>query len=187
MSKLFPYSLYFMSFLPLWVSVLFIEIRSIFTKEPGIATEIGMIVFIFVGTIASWIVLTKQLKALHDEHPVKKTILNATEQKALSVEFLLSYILPLFAFDFTKWDQVVLFGFFFVIVGYLCISHNMYCANLVLDVMKYRFYDCEIENADGISSTIVIISQRPLTSMVKQQVPISTLNNDYSFDTIRRS
>lgn len=47
MSKLFPYSLYFMSFLPLWVSVLFIEIRSIFTKEPGIATEIGMIVFIF--------------------------------------------------------------------------------------------------------------------------------------------
>lgn len=183
MYKLFPYSLYFLSFLPLWISVLFIEIRSICSETQNLVSEYSVVVGIFLGVSISMYILLRQLKALHSEHAPKQTIKAAKEQKALSVEFLLSYILPLFAFDFTCWDEVLQFLIFFGIVGYLCISHNMYCANLVMDVMKYRFYDCEIENADGITHTVTIISQHKLTSKVGQQVHLTRLNNDYSFVT----
>ncbi|MBQ1502206.1 MAG: hypothetical protein IIZ45_06305, partial [Firmicutes bacterium] len=30
-------------------------------------------------------------------------VLSATEEKTITAEYLLSYILPLFAFDFTQW------------------------------------------------------------------------------------
>lgn len=55
----------------------------------------------------------------------KQTIKCAREKKAITAEFLLSYILPLFAFDFTLWNQVVLFLVFFVTLGYLCVSERV--------------------------------------------------------------
>lgn len=42
----------------------------------------------------------------------------------ITAEYLLSYILPLFAFDFTKWDEVVKFLIFFLTFSYLCIRHG---------------------------------------------------------------
>ena len=39
----------------------------------------------------------------------KQTIKVAREEKSIAAEFLLSCILPLFAFDFTLWNQAVLF------------------------------------------------------------------------------
>mgnify|MGYP000320977530 FL=1 len=60
----------------------------------------------------------------------------------ITAEYLLSYILPLFAFDFTKWDEVVKFLIFFLTFGYLCIKHNSFSVNIVLELLGYKMYDC---------------------------------------------
>lgn len=57
-------------------------------------------------------------------------------------EYLLSYILPLFAFDFTVWNGVVLFLIFFTILGFLCIKHNYFSVNIILEMAEFRFYNC---------------------------------------------
>ena len=44
-----------------------------------------------------------------DDEKYVLTINDAKESKTITAEFLLSYILPLFAFDFTQWDEVVKF------------------------------------------------------------------------------
>ena len=60
------------------------------------------------------------------------TIDDVEEEKALSSEYLLSYILPLFAFDFTVWHQVILFLVFFFVLAFLCICHNYFNVNILL-------------------------------------------------------
>lgn len=74
------------------------------------------------------------------EGSTKQTIKGARE-KNITAEFLLPYILPLFAFDFILWNQVVLFLVFFVTLGYLCIRHNYYSVNIVLEIVGYCFFN----------------------------------------------
>ena len=81
------------------------------------------------------------------------------EEKIISTEFLLSYVLPLFAFDFTKWDQVILFLIFYITMSFLCIRHNHFSVNIVLEFLHYRFYNCVIENDDKIRIDTKIISK----------------------------
>ena len=52
------------------------------------------------------------------------TIVDAKENKSIITDYMLSYILPLFVFDFTQWDGVVMFLIFFITLGFLCIKHN---------------------------------------------------------------
>ena len=73
--------------------------------------------------------------------------------------YLISYILPLFAFDFTLWDEVVEFMIFFIVLGFLCIYHNNFSVNIILELLQYRFYECSLLNADNIEVEKVIISK----------------------------
>lgn len=183
MFSLFPYSLYFLSFSPLWVSILFIEIKSIVCTNRNHYTEWVGIGVILLLSISSMAVLLHQLSTLKRFKPPKRKIVSAREQKVITVEFLLTYILPLFAFDFTRWDEAILFCFFFIVVGYLCIHHNYYCVNVILDVMQYRFYECDLENPDGITTTMTVISRKRLNALVGEEISIKELNDDFSFHT----
>ena len=42
-----------------------------------------------------------------------RKVISAQEEKTITAEFLLSYILPLFTFDFRTWDGVFLFLIFY--------------------------------------------------------------------------
>ena len=126
MSVIFSASLFFMSFVPLWISILFIDVKSIVTGGE-IRTEVISIIIIVYRLVS------------------------CSEEKSVSAEYLLSYILPLFAFDFTQWDQVVLFLIFYVTLAFLCIRHNYFSINVILEVCHYRFYSCTLENEDHIS------------------------------------
>ena len=66
-------------------------------------------------------------------------IVSAVQEKGITSEFLLSYILPLFAFDFTLWSGCVEFLIYYVILAFLCIRNNNVYANLWLEVFGYKF------------------------------------------------
>lgn len=110
------------------------------------------------------------------------TIQKAKESKTITAEFLLSYILPLFAFDFTQWDEVVKFLIFFLIFGYLCIRHNIFSVNIVLELMHYRMYECRLMNTDGKEIKRTVISKDMLSIRKGQDIQGKILNNEFYLD-----
>lgn len=182
MSKLFSFSLYYISFAPLWLSILFIDIKSYVENSNNLWTEKISIVCIIICTLICLIVLSIELRSNGKESTIPEILKQAKEEKTITAEYLLSYILPLFAFDFTAWNGVVLFLIFFITLGFLCIKHNYFSVNIVLEIAKFRFYNCILKNEDGIETEQIIISRRRLTGCIGEELYLKFLNNEYKFD-----
>lgn len=180
MSKIFSLSLYFISFTPLWISVIFIDLKSIFTSKVSLYTEYISLFCIVVGVAISLLCIRSNLKKHTLEGTSLVTLQKSVKQKTITSEFLLSYILPLFAFDFTLWDNVILFLIFFTTFGYLCIKHNYFSANIVLEILNYNIYFCNVENTDKTNLDITIISRDELSLCKGEKISIKALNNDFN-------
>ena len=180
MSKAVSYSLFFLSFIPLWITVIFIDGKSLIEGNENNCTEKISIALILLNIIICFIVLL--VKINHKEHTYLYIIEKAAEEKMVTAEYLLSYILPLFAFDFTKWDEVVKFLIFFLTFGYLCIRHNSFSINIVLELLGYKMYDCNLKNGDGKSVEKTVISKKNLLVCKGEEVKIVTLNNEVWLD-----
>lgn len=180
MSKAVSYSLFFLSFIPLWITVVFIDGKSMFEDNGNKYTELISIVLILINVFICLIVLL--VKINKKENTYLYIIEKATEEKMITAEYLLSYILPLFAFDFTKWDEVVKFLIFFLTFGYLCIRHNSFSINIVLELLGYKMYECNLINADGKSVGRTVISKKNLLVCKGEEVKIVTLNNEFWLD-----
>lgn len=185
MSKIFSMCLYFASFLPLWISVLFIDIKNLIEGTQNYWTEIISISCIWTGMLFALVVIMVELKIRGKEGSTAYHLTNAKEEKTVTADFLLSYILPLFAFDFTLWDQVVLFLVFFFVLGFICVKHNYFSMNIVLEICNYRFYNCKLNNSDVVELERVIISRRRLNALVGEIVYLKHLNNEYQIDIER--
>lgn len=179
MAIITSFSMFFLSFFPLWISVLFIDIKSICEGNPNIGTEIISILLIFVATIISLIVLLFVLHPKETRGAQEYTIVSAREEKTITAEYLLSYILPLFAFDFTVWHEVVLFLIFFSVFAFLSIRHSCFSVNVVLEIMRYRFYSCELKNIDGISISKTVICQESLPAQIGSVIMVRAINNEH--------
>ena len=182
MFKLFSISLYFVSFLPLWISVIFIDVLSITEGQGDKGTEYVSIYCILIAMISSSIVIYHEIYKHGKEGSTLLTIKTAREEKSITAEFLLSYILPLFAFDFTLWSQVVLFLVFFVTLGYLCVRHNYYSINIILEIAGYRFYQCSLLNRDNVKTEQLIMSKQRLNELIGTDIYVVALNNEYRLD-----
>ena len=93
MSKLFTSALFFISFAPLWLSVIFVDTVSLLedTQSSGIE-KIGISTILVVFSISLVFVL-KKLRVEANSEAERYTILTVTEEKTVTSEFLLSYIL----------------------------------------------------------------------------------------------
>ncbi len=182
MSVLLSFSLYFLSFAPLWLSVFFIDAMSIIKGSTDIYTECISMILILAATILCLVVMLFALNPRDRDGAQNFSVDEVKEDKTITAEFLLSYILPLFAFDFTLWEEVVLFLIFFVVLGLLCIRHNYFCVNIVLELYGYRFYQCTMTNADGVTISKTVISRSRLNGKEHEEVTLRALNNDMMFD-----
>lgn len=180
MSVFFSGSLFYLSFVPLWLSVLFMDLNSIRSSNSCLYTEYISIACILIFTLISVFILLNKIRNSNNYiNSTVHTLLQVEEEKTITAEFLLSYILPLFAFNFTQWDGVVLFLIYFVVLGFLCIKHNYFSVNIVLEFANYRFYKCELLNGDGEKTSQTVISRTSLTGHIGERVYLKPLNNDY--------
>ena len=186
MLNLFPWCMYFLSFTPLWIAVAFVNIRSLMSGATHCLTEIISITLIFLGTVFGLIVLHCCLNRAKSEEQPGYVIEKAREQKTTTADFILAYILPLLAFDFTRWDQTVLFLIFFITLGLLCIRHNYLILNVILDLLGYRFYECTYRNIDNREINRVVLSQQRLNAKVGLTIKLFSLNDDYSLDQYKK-
>lgn len=181
-SKIFLLSLYHTSFAPLWLSILFIDIKSCTERSSNLWTERISIGCILISCLIALIVLMVTLCSNGKEGTTRYRVISATEEKAITAEYLLSYILPLFAFDFTQWSQVVLFLIFYLTLGFLCIRHNYFSINIILEITNFRFYSCKIENEDRVVLEQRILSHRQLNGCIGEMVYLKSINNEYKLD-----
>lgn len=178
---IFQWSMYYLSFTPLWVSVIFIEIMSLWHGAEYKGTEIVSLVLIPVVFIVAIIMMRRGLKPTKTG-AVKYELEEAVEEKLVTAEFLATFIIPLFAFDFTTWEGMALFGFFFLVFGWLCVHHNYFCTNIMLDAFKYRIYECKLVDGQEVEIERKIISKRNLKLCQDTYIFAKGLNNDYGFD-----
>lgn len=182
MSKIFSLSLYHTSFAPLWISILFIDIKSCIENTSNRWTEYISIGCILISCLIALIVLRMVLRTDGKEGTIPQIIVSVTEEKTIAAEYLLSYILPLFAFDFTQWSQVVLFMIFYLTLGFLCVRHSYFSINIILEMAKFRFYICRVENEDGQVFEQRILSRRKLTGCIGEELYLKSINNEYKLD-----
>ena len=182
MSLASSFSMFFLSFAPLWLSILFIDIKSIVEKQTCITTEKYSILAILIVSKISLVILMLSFNKKDKQGNQEYTIECVAEEKSITAEYLLSYILPLFAFDFTVWHQVILFFIFYSVLAFLCIRHNYFCVNIVLELFGYRFFRCDLQNEDGQAISKVIISKEMLLNHKTERILLHPINNDYSVD-----
>ncbi|WP_243122233.1 hypothetical protein [Clostridium thermarum] len=170
------------SFIPLWITVLFINILSIINNSNNLYTEIIGIIAIFLMNIFSISVIFISLGSIQQSEYKAYKIIDAKQEKGITSEFLLSYVLPLFAFDFTRWDGVVQFLIYFIVLAFLCHRNNNVYANLIFELKKYKFYDCELlwvpePNSKPIQA--MVISKNNLCSQKGNTIEIAPLNKPF--------
>lgn len=179
MSGLFSLSLFFLSFLPLWISVIFINVKSCLGKNENLYTEYISIICIILCFILSFYYVYKMLWNPTHENTSSYFLKDSKEEKSISSEYLLSYILPLMAFKFNEWDSVVIFLIFFATFGFLCIKHNYFSVNITLEIMGFKFYKCKLISNDGIEIEKNIISRKDLYILKGEEIRLKSLNNEY--------
>ena len=184
MSLIFSTSMFFLSFLPLWISISFIEIINLLDETENVWTEKIVLLVLLVSFVISLIVLMATLKNKNSDTNEEYTLVSAKRDKTISVEFLLSYILPLFAFDFTQWKEVVLFMIFFFILGWLTIKYNRFNVNIILEFLQYHVFECVIKNADLKEIDIKVISKNSLVAQTGGEICLDAINNEFRIERI---
>lgn len=177
---LFKISMFFLSFTPLWISVVFIDVRSIITKPLYSTTEIVSIIVILLSSIISVLLMKKRLKKTNVDSSLY-VLEEVTEDKMITADFFATFILPLFVFDFSKWDSVVIFAIFFCYFGALFIRHNIFTTNIFLEVLNYRVYNCSLKSISNTKQVYLkkVIIDKNLGTIKGMPIKIKTINNEF--------
>lgn len=181
----FTVSLFVTSFAPLWISISLIEFFSIL--EPynlHKITEYIVLISIIITNLFCIVYLHIRIAwFIKNQKEPSQTIETVTKEKSITTEYLLSYILPLFAFDFTKWKQVLLFLIFFTTLSFLCLRNKNVYSNIFLEMKKYNFYSCNVINKDSVKSAVLVISKNNLSKRENAEISFARVDDGIFLDT----
>lgn len=179
----FRVAMFITSFIPLWVTIIFKNVLNIVSYDKNLYTEIISIVVIIVANLLSIAIIGHDISKVKKEMTIGKytryNIIDAKQEKGITSEFLLSYVLPLFAFDFHLWTGVVQFLIYFFTLTFLCVRNNNVYANLIFEIKGYKFYNCNVQwSAEKTTSPmdITIVSKINLTAQIGNTIDIASLN-----------
>ncbi|MDW5300720.1 MAG: hypothetical protein SA378_11400 [Sedimentibacter sp.] len=193
MGSKFKWDMFVTSFIPLWFSIIVINIWNIiencsndWKREISLWDNICIlskanyfflvsIFIIFLLVFFSMISISIFLKdKKRSENKPTGTIIKARRANKLSSEFLLAYILPMIAFDFSDLQDIALFLIYFSVLATLCIRNNNVYTNIYLEFKGYRMYTCDIEcsvlDKNHIYFDSLIISLYDLTTMIDKEI-----------------
>lgn len=190
----FKWDMFVTSFIPLWISIIIFDLWDLvdeavasYSKEETLleklcsfaldnTIQIISITVIVIMVVFSICGINKFLRNRENsqQNPTG-TILKTKKANKLSSEFLLAYILPLIAFDFSDLKSIALFLTYFIILAFLCIRNNNIYTNIMLEFKKYRIYSCDIQRPAPGNQTIIyydslIISKEDLISLENKKV-----------------
>jgi len=181
----FRWNMFMTSFLPLWISIIIADlweicnsVDEIWSNKQGIITNllelvkanivsVCVIVVVLTLMVSSIISINRFIKYQQGaKNSPKATIIEVKRANKLTSEFLLAYILPMIAFDFTELKSVVLFLIYYGMLAYLCIRNNNVYTNILLELENYKMYTCKMEcekmNKSVVYEDCLVISKNDL-------------------------
>ena len=99
---IFQMSMYYLSFAPLWILVFLTDIFSICDNDKYLVTEYISIVLILFFMVIAVRRMRNKLNSKNSDNVKCICLEEVQEEKFLVAEFLMSFIFPMFAFDFTN-------------------------------------------------------------------------------------
>lgn len=178
MSILFLMSMFFLSFAPLWICILCIDVKSLIDGTNCPYTEwigLGLIIFIlFISVLITVKTLGKQQTSQNTEEYM---VVTAEKDTVSTTAYLLSNALPLLAFDFTQWFDMIQFMIIFGFLAVLCLLHYRCDSNVCLELAGYRLYKCRLHNDFGYKEETAILIRRKQLN-VNDEVVIRKLNDE---------
>ena len=171
MGQRFKWHMFFTSFLPLWLSIVICDIWSL--VEDGHKAVISLeefttsiqqivemvkeflfghlieVVSVLILVVYSIVCICHINKIIRDQEASKNklegSVKVARRANKLSAEFLLAYILPMIAFDYSTCKGIVLFLIYFSVLSFLCVRNNNVYTNIFFELKGYKMYACDIE------------------------------------------
>lgn len=105
----------------------------------------------------------------------------AKRANKLTAEFLLAYILPMIAFDFSSPDGIILFLICFVVLSFLCVRNSNVYTNIFLEFKGYKMYTCDIEcgilDKKHIYKDCLVISKNNLMQPIPRKIQYFDFEN----------
>lgn len=89
MLRFFSVSLYFLSFIPLWISIVFLDVLSIIENKTSCATEYISIICILSATALSAAVIIREFHRQGTEGAREGILKSVKEEKTITAEYLL--------------------------------------------------------------------------------------------------
>lgn len=164
MWRTFKWDMFVTSFIPLWISIIVIDVWNIISitlKNWKQANEVIVDILdcLYICKIQLISVIIISFVVLHSVHKTnsflkklsnsndrsKGKVIKAIKANKLSSEFLIAYILPMIAFNFGDIQNITLFLICFAVLAYLCIRNNNIYTNILLEFKGYRMYTCDLE------------------------------------------
>lgn len=190
MTQFFKWNMFFTSFLPLWISIVVTDLWTIGNKIvenskeafENSRIEIITIVLLIGYTLFSMFYISRiisvQERSTNKEQGI---IVRAKRANKLSAEFLLAYILPMIAFDFSYMNNIVLFLIYFVVLSFLCIRNSNVYTNIFLELKGYKMYECDIErrvmNRTITDEACLVISKNSLIQAIPRNLQYFDFEN----------
>lgn len=200
MDRGFKWNMFITSFIPLWLSIIVADMWSVIDngvknwsykndivrnltriyKENVVSLFVVLVVLILM--LISIHSINRFLKdKLSNREPPQIRIKKAMRANKLSSEFLLAYILPMIAFDFTALKSVALFVIYFAMLAFLCIRNSNVYTNIWLELKGYKMFLCDLEaNKMGrshIYNDCLVISKNNLTTQIDNNMDYWDFDN----------
>lgn len=200
MDKKFKWNMFITSFIPLWLSIIVADIWNIVDtgikkwscKNSLLCNLLEICKMSWVSIFVFLIILLLMLVSIHsinkflkdkcsNDKPPKIKVKKAVRANKLSSEFLLAYILPMIAFDFTELKSVVLFVIYFAMLAFLCIRNSNVYTNIWLEFKGYKMYLCDLEakrmGRPHIYADCLVISKNNLTVKIDNDMQYWDFDN----------
>lgn len=201
----FKWHMFVTSFIPLWATIVFIDIWEVVLQGKNIweaeltflenikccisnnmlqfISVLVIMIVVIISIISIEKVMHKREIANNDVAIIKK----AHKESLLSTQYLLSYILPLVAFDFGSLRDIIIFLLFFAVLAFLSIRNNNVYTNIYLEFRSYKIYTCDIQitKIDKIVEyeNCFVLSKVDLTQEVEEKFPYWEIDATHYINT----
>ena len=199
----FKWHMFITSFIPLWVAIVFIDIWDIvagFIKNwardisfwQNLSSCLIMLLLPVISVVIILVVLIISINGINSFIKTRQKgknnyaiIKEAKKESRLTTEYLLSYILPLIAFDFGTLRDVILFLIFFALLAILCIKNNNLYTNIYLELRQYKIYTCDIGitimDKENVYKDCFVLSKEDLTQNIDEKLNMWEFENQHSY------
>ena len=184
MSNLVYFANFYTSFFPLWLMIIIKNILTFFDMKISnisltyiIKNRMNIEFIITIVIIAIFIVMCllvkKSLQAITKYLEIEIKNDKLFEEKSVSTEFIVTYILSILVFDFTKPIDIIMFIVFCSVLIVLCVKHNYFYINCFLELCGYRYYSYFANERKYI-----IITKSNLRNKANENISVGKINEE---------